>query len=71
MIEVERIEFWADRVSGTEGVWRIVYRNEKGWLTERFYSRKDVRDELEALTRFMKEQTNDRPDGAQTKARED
>ena len=41
------------------GLWRVSYYTEDGQHEYCFYSSTKVRDELEAFTRFMKEQTDE------------
>lgn len=50
---------WLHNHGHEGGLWRVIYFTEDGERTMRFYSSAKVRDELEAFTRFMKEQTDE------------
>lgn len=63
MALVESITWIPNRQPPTKenggGMWRVSYYTEDGQHEYRFYSSTKVRDELEAFTRFMKEQTDE------------
>lgn len=58
MAVVESIT-WLHNHGHEGGLWRVSYYTEDGQHEYRFYSCAKVRDELEAFTRFIKEQTDE------------
>lgn len=59
MALVEKITWIGSTTDRDDGLWCVSYYTEDGQHEYRFYSSAKVRDELEAFTRFMKEQTDE------------